>query len=69
MLLGWGPRRRYPRQPVGVRPRSSTSNVGIIVAPRGRLMVAMTFTFRNGKVAELGIITDRERLRQLDITI
>jgi RNA polymerase sigma-70 factor, ECF subfamily len=43
--------------------------VGIIVAPRGRLMVAMTFTFRNGKVAELGIITDRERLRQLDITI
>ncbi len=43
--------------------------VGVIVAPRGRLMLAITFTTRGDKIVELEAIANPERLRQLKLAI
>jgi len=44
-------------------------NVGVIVAPRGRLRMAVAFETRGGKIAVLDIIADRERLARLHIAL
>lgn len=41
--------------------------VGIVVAPRGRLSIAMTFTIVRGRILDVEIIADPERLRCLDL--
>lgn len=43
--------------------------VGVIVAPRGRLMLVMTFKFTAGKIVEIKTISDPGRLRQLDLAV
>jgi RNA polymerase sigma-70 factor (ECF subfamily) len=43
-------------------------SVGIAVAPYGRLAVVLTFTLAGGRIAELGIVADPERLRGLRLT-
>jgi RNA polymerase sigma factor (sigma-70 family) len=42
---------------------------GIIVAPRGRLVTALTFTVRHDRIAEIDVIADPERLRQFDLAL
>jgi RNA polymerase sigma factor (sigma-70 family) len=43
--------------------------VGVVVAPRGRLLMVLGFTIRGGKVAEIDAIADPARLRRLDLVI
>jgi hypothetical protein len=43
--------------------------VGVVVAPRGRLMMMLGFTITRGKIVEIDVIADPERLRQLDLAV
>jgi hypothetical protein len=43
--------------------------VGVIVAPRGRLLIVLSFTIRGGKIVEIDAIADPTRLRQLDLAV
>jgi len=43
--------------------------VGIVVAPRGRLVAVMVFTVRRGKIVEIDVLAGPARLRQLDLTV
>jgi len=43
--------------------------VGIVVAPRGRLLLVLGFTLKGGKIAEIDVIADPARLRQLDLAV
>src|SRR5579862_1327713 len=44
-------------------------SVGIVVAPRGRLRMAIRCTVKQAKIVEMEVIADRERLRQLDLAV
>ena len=43
--------------------------VGAVVAPRGRLLLVMTFKFTGERIAEIDVIADPARLRQLDLAV
>jgi RNA polymerase sigma factor (sigma-70 family) len=43
--------------------------VGVVVAPRGRLLMVLVFTFSAGKIVEIDAVADPERLRQLDLAV
>lgn len=44
-------------------------SVGLILAPRGKLSRALTFTCTDAKVTQVEVIGDPARLRDLDITV
>jgi len=44
-------------------------SVGLIFAPRGKLLRALTFTFTDDKVARVEVIGDPVRLRELDVAV
>ena len=44
-------------------------SVGLIVAPRGRLFRILQFTFANGRIAEMQVIGDPDRLRTIEIAV
>jgi RNA polymerase sigma-70 factor (ECF subfamily) len=43
--------------------------VGLIVAPRGRLSIAVSLTIVNGKITEMDVVADPERLATLDLAV
>jgi RNA polymerase sigma-70 factor (ECF subfamily) len=43
--------------------------IGIVVAPRGRLLLVLAVTLKNGKIAELEAIADPHRLGELDLAV
>jgi RNA polymerase sigma-70 factor (ECF subfamily) len=43
--------------------------VGVIVAPRGRLMMVFEFTIENGKIVVIDAIADPERLASLELAV
>jgi RNA polymerase sigma factor (sigma-70 family) len=43
--------------------------VGLIMAPRGRLLLALRFTISDGKIAEIDAIAEPARLRQLEVAV
>jgi RNA polymerase sigma-70 factor, ECF subfamily len=43
--------------------------VGMVMAPRGRLFRVVRFTFARGKIAEVEVIAEPERLRRLDVAV
>ncbi len=43
--------------------------VGVVVAPRGRLLMVLRFTITRGKIVEIDAVADPERLSQLDLAI
>ncbi len=51
------------------RPALVNGAVGIVVAPRGRLMMVLGLTFTRGKIAAIDVIADPARLRQLDLAV
>ncbi len=51
------------------RPALVNGAVGIVVAPRGRLMMALGLTFTRGKIAAIDVIADPTRLRDLDLAV
>ena len=43
--------------------------IGVVMAPRGRLVRALTFKIANGKITEIEVIGDPARLGELDLSI
>jgi RNA polymerase sigma-70 factor, ECF subfamily len=43
--------------------------VGVVVAPRGRLLMVLRFRVRDGKIVEIDAIADPARLEQLYLTV
>jgi RNA polymerase sigma-70 factor (ECF subfamily) len=43
--------------------------VGVVVAPRGRLFRVLRFTITRGKIVQIEVLADRDRLRQLDLAV
>jgi RNA polymerase sigma factor (sigma-70 family) len=43
--------------------------VGIIVAPRGQLLLVLKLTFKEGKIAGINVIADAEELRRMDLAV
>jgi RNA polymerase sigma-70 factor (ECF subfamily) len=52
-----------------VRPDLVNGAVGVVMAPRGRLVRALTFKIANGKITEIEVIGDPARLGQLEVSI
>ena len=52
-----------------VQPALINGSVGLLLAPRGKLSRALTFTFVNSKVTQIEVIGDPARLRELDIAV
>ena len=44
-------------------------SVGVVVAPQGRLLLALTFTIEDGLIAAYDVIADPARLRRLDLAV
>jgi RNA polymerase sigma factor (sigma-70 family) len=40
---------------------------GLIMAPRGRLMIALALTFSGDKISQIDVVADPDRLAQLDL--
>ncbi len=53
----------------GVRPALVNGMVGLVVAPRGRLMLVISLTFKDGKIAVIDAFADPARLRQTDLAV
>jgi RNA polymerase sigma factor (sigma-70 family) len=51
------------------RPALVNGAAGFVVAPGGQLRSVAGFTVANGKVVEIDLLADPERLQQLDLTI
>lgn len=43
--------------------------VGVVVAPRGRLMIVLRFTMREGRISEINVVADPERLAELNLAV
>lgn len=43
--------------------------VGIIVAPQGKMLYVLKFTMSHGKITEVDLISDPERISQLDLAL
>jgi len=51
------------------QPALVDGSVGVVVAPRGRLLMVLRFTITGGKIVEMEAIADPERVRQLDLAV
>jgi RNA polymerase sigma-70 factor (ECF subfamily) len=49
------------------RPALVDGAVGVVLAPRGRLSRVLSITITRGKIAQIEVIADPERLHQLDL--
>jgi RNA polymerase sigma-70 factor, ECF subfamily len=52
-----------------VRPALVNGAIGVVMAARGRLSRALTFTIANGQITEIEVIGDPTRLSELDVSI
>jgi RNA polymerase sigma factor (sigma-70 family) len=53
----------------GARPILVNSSVGVVVAPRGRLLLVLDLTITHGKIAEINVISEPARLQELDLAV
>jgi RNA polymerase sigma factor (sigma-70 family) len=51
------------------RPALVNGTVGVVVAPRGQLLMVLGFTIRGGKIVEIDAIANPERLSRLDLVL
>jgi len=51
------------------RPVLVNGSVGVVLAPRGRLLRVLLVTFAEGKIAKIEVVADPEQLRQLDLSV
>jgi hypothetical protein len=51
------------------QPALVNGSVGVVVAPRGRLMMVLDFTIAGGKIVAIDAIAEPERLRGLDLAV
>jgi RNA polymerase sigma factor (sigma-70 family) len=61
--LGYPERQRFSRVAL------INGEPGLIVAPRGRLLLVLRFTVKDDKITGIDVVVDRERLRQLDLAV
>jgi hypothetical protein len=52
-----------------VRPLLVNGEIGLILAPRGRLMRVLRFTMVGGTIVRIEVIADPSRLQQLDLAV
>jgi RNA polymerase sigma-70 factor (ECF subfamily) len=52
-----------------VQPALVNGAVGLVMAPRGRLSRALTFTIANGRITEIEVIGNPGRLGELDVSV
>ena len=57
----------YSRGARFTRPVLVNGSVGAVLAPGGKLLRALVFTFANGKIAHMEVIADPARLAQLEL--
>jgi RNA polymerase sigma factor (sigma-70 family) len=62
-------RRAAKERARAARPALVNGAVGVVVAPRGRLLMVLGFTIRGGKIVEIDAIADPARLRKLDLAV
>jgi RNA polymerase sigma-70 factor (ECF subfamily) len=58
----------YSRLYPFVRPALVNGAAGAVVAPHGRPFSVMAFTVTNGKITQIDVLADPDRLAQLDLT-
>jgi hypothetical protein len=51
------------------QPALVNGSVGVVVAPHGRLAIALSFAFGRGRITEIEVIADPGRLRDLDVAV
>jgi RNA polymerase sigma factor (sigma-70 family) len=51
------------------RPALVNGAAGVVVAPGGRPVAVMAFTITGGKIVEIDVLADPERLRQFDLAV
>src|SRR6266540_1072741 len=51
------------------QPALVNGSVGLVMAPRGRLFLVLGFTITAGKITDIDVIADPDRLRQLDLAV
>lgn len=51
------------------QPAMVNGAVGLVMAPCGRLTLALGFTFIDGRITEIDVIADPERLAELDLAV
>ncbi len=61
--------RQFAGRAQETQPALVNGSVGIVVAPRGRLLLVLDLTITHGKIAEINVISDPARLRQLDLAV
>jgi RNA polymerase sigma-70 factor (ECF subfamily) len=61
--------RQFLGRAQAARPVLLNRAVGVVVAPRGRLFVALRVTINEGKITEMDAIADPEHLRSLDLAL
>jgi RNA polymerase sigma-70 factor (ECF subfamily) len=59
----------FARMSPFLRPALVNGAAGAVVAPHGRPFSVIGFTVRDGRIAEIDILADPERLRRLDLAI
>ena len=59
----------YGHMARAVRPALVNGAIGLVMAPRGRLSRALTFTIADGKITEIEVIGDPARLGELEVAI
>jgi RNA polymerase sigma factor (sigma-70 family) len=59
----------YGHMARAVRPALVNGAIGLVLAPRGQLSRALTFTIVDGKITEIDIIGNAARLGELDVAI
>ncbi len=42
---------------------------GLVMAPRGRLYLVLAFTIVDGKITEIDVIAEPDRVRRLDLAV
>jgi RNA polymerase sigma-70 factor (ECF subfamily) len=52
-----------------VQPALINGAVGLVWAPRGRLFRALSFTIKDGRIAQVDVIADPGRLRNLQLAV
>ena len=59
----------FSRMAQGVQRALVNGSAGLVFAPGGRLSRALSFTIEHGKIIQIEVIADPERLRQLDLAV
>ena len=51
------------------QPALVNGEVGVVVAPRGRLLMVLAFTVDRGKIVAIDAIGDTKRLNELELAV